>query len=230
MTDDDGVDPDAFPTPTPDNGPGVSRHVAMIVVYIISALVLSFFILSLVLNSWRRRLLSARNSGPDGPMSDINMHSALETHGVGKEMLSAFPLRVYRSSAAGHVTDDESAITIIVPKPAADKRLYSLDDNASLSKKSVREPSDDQVVAQDQEETCAICLCEYNDGDLLRCLPCGHEYHQECIDKWLLEMSSVCPYCRVGQRPINTNTPINVIPTAASMPRLSSTLYTQGGN
>lgn len=42
--------------------------------------------------------------------------------------------------------------------------------------------------------SCAVCLSEYNDGDLLRQLPCGHHFHQRCADKWL-RRNKRCPLC-----------------------------------
>ncbi|GAB2296422.1 hypothetical protein Dimus_030542 [Dionaea muscipula] len=43
---------------------------------------------------------------------------------------------------------------------------------------------------------CAICLCEFDDEDLLRLLTrCCHVFHQECIDLWLGSHRS-CPVCR----------------------------------
>ena len=30
-----------------------------------------------------------------------------------------------------------------------------------------------------------MCLCEYEEGDLLRNLKCGHDFHRDCIDQWL---------------------------------------------
>ena len=42
---------------------------------------------------------------------------------------------------------------------------------------------------------CAICMDEYKEGDLLRCLPCSHEFHVPCCDRWL-QSSSTCPLCR----------------------------------
>ncbi|KAG2676435.1 hypothetical protein I3760_12G052600 [Carya illinoinensis] len=35
---------------------------------------------------------------------------------------------------------------------------------------------------------CYICLVEYEEGDSLRILPCHHEFHRACIDKWLKEI------------------------------------------
>ncbi|GAB4857961.1 hypothetical protein Ancab_015866 [Ancistrocladus abbreviatus] len=43
---------------------------------------------------------------------------------------------------------------------------------------------------------CYICLVEYEEGDKLRILPCHHEFHRTCIDKWLKEIHRVCPLCR----------------------------------
>lgn len=45
------------------------------------------------------------------------------------------------------------------------------------------------------ETACAVCLSEFDNGQLLRRLPCGHHFHQHCIDKWLAR-SKVCPLCK----------------------------------
>ncbi|XP_030544440.2 uncharacterized protein LOC115750953 [Rhodamnia argentea] len=45
-------------------------------------------------------------------------------------------------------------------------------------------------------EQCYICLAEYEEGDKIRVLPCHHEYHVTCIDKWLKEIHGICPLCR----------------------------------
>ncbi|XP_059956484.1 E3 ubiquitin-protein ligase RLIM-like [Mesoplodon densirostris] len=47
----------------------------------------------------------------------------------------------------------------------------------------------------DALKACSICLTEYTENSKLRILPCSHEYHIHCIDRWLSE-NSTCPICR----------------------------------
>ncbi|KAF9201881.1 hypothetical protein BGZ49_007920 [Haplosporangium sp. Z 27] len=43
---------------------------------------------------------------------------------------------------------------------------------------------------------CAICLSEYEVGEKVRSLSCFHQFHQGCIDPWLLDVSALCPICK----------------------------------
>lgn len=45
------------------------------------------------------------------------------------------------------------------------------------------------------QERCSICLEEYKDGQELRVLFCGHEFHPKCVDPWLLN-NRRCPLCQ----------------------------------
>ena len=38
---------------------------------------------------------------------------------------------------------------------------------------------------QSKPAECSVCFCEYEEGDELRLLPCFHEFHVPCIDKWI---------------------------------------------
>ncbi|XP_068648380.1 uncharacterized protein [Aristolochia californica] len=52
------------------------------------------------------------------------------------------------------------------------------------------------VESGDDMDQCYICLVEYEEGDKIRVLPCRHDFHMSCIDKWLKEIHGVCPLCR----------------------------------
>ncbi|XP_062078257.1 uncharacterized protein LOC133782857 [Humulus lupulus] len=54
----------------------------------------------------------------------------------------------------------------------------------------------DKAKGGDEVSECYICLAEYEEGDKVRVLPCHHEYHMSCVDKWLKEIHGVCPLCR----------------------------------
>jgi E3 ubiquitin-protein ligase RNF13 len=49
-------------------------------------------------------------------------------------------------------------------------------------------------------ETCAICLEDYEIGEKLRLLPCNHEFHVVCIDRWLMARRPFCPVCKRDAR------------------------------
>jgi hypothetical protein len=44
-------------------------------------------------------------------------------------------------------------------------------------------------------QSCAVCIGEYEDGDELAELVCGHLYHVECVREWLTKHKE-CPLCR----------------------------------
>ena len=56
-----------------------------------------------------------------------------------------------------------------------------------------------QPNADDSEVKCLVCQHEYACGETLRRLPCGHVFHCECVDPWLLKNDN-CPYCRTCLR------------------------------
>ena len=53
----------------------------------------------------------------------------------------------------------------------------------------------------DTNDTCSICVSDYQDGDLIAEMPCGHKFHKECIHPWLrnninCNVNPNCPLCR----------------------------------
>ncbi|XP_077251994.1 E3 ubiquitin-protein ligase SDIR1-like [Tasmannia lanceolata] len=48
---------------------------------------------------------------------------------------------------------------------------------------------------QPDELTCSVCLDQVNVGELIRSLPCLHQFHVNCIDPWL-QQQGTCPVCK----------------------------------
>jgi hypothetical protein len=63
-------------------------------------------------------------------------------------------------------------------------------------------------------ERCLICLSSYETGEECRQLKtCGHMFHKECIDQWLITGRNSCPLCRgEGVKPLNSETPAEDTP------------------
>ncbi|CAL8330920.1 unnamed protein product [Gadus morhua 'NCC'] len=46
-----------------------------------------------------------------------------------------------------------------------------------------------------EQTLCVVCFCDFECRQLLRVLPCNHEFHAKCVDKWL-KTNRTCPICR----------------------------------
>ena len=91
----------------------------------------------------------------------------------------------------GALTEDGIELGIIAPG------VEKIDGDGGMSEKSTSPaPGDDS-------ECCSICLESFKTGDSCRKLPdpCGHMFHESCIDLWL-EMKTNCPLCKRSIRDI----------------------------
>lgn len=72
----------------------------------------------------------------------------------------------------------------------------------------VRQLSAESAIAKNQDSEssrpkwmldfndCTICLDCYKQSQSICGLPCGHNYHNECIIEWLIRGNHCCPICR----------------------------------
>eukprot|EP00297_Palpitomonas_bilix_P018638 CAMPEP_0113867060 /NCGR_PEP_ID=MMETSP0780_2-20120614/213_1 /TAXON_ID=652834 /ORGANISM="Palpitomonas bilix" /LENGTH=151 /DNA_ID=CAMNT_0000851969 /DNA_START=496 /DNA_END=951 /DNA_ORIENTATION=- /assembly_acc=CAM_ASM_000599 len=59
-------------------------------------------------------------------------------------------------------------------------------------------PREDNLKDEGQEAyRCSICLELLLPGNVARLLPCMHQFHADCVDKWLL-MDARCPVCKLA--------------------------------
>ncbi|KAK3944022.1 hypothetical protein QBC46DRAFT_16290 [Diplogelasinospora grovesii] len=96
-----------------------------------------------------------------------------------------------------------SRTTTGVPEEAADLllRVDSAQLQGGAAASSSRSPpvdgSSQWTKFMGRQSDCAVCLEEYVDGvSRVMSLPCGHEFHVECITPWLTTRRRTCPICK----------------------------------
>jgi len=108
---------------------------------------------------------------------DPNLSNSINRRGgVSQDILDALPVKTYCQGSTNL------------------QRTFSSHDtnntnNCTQENDSSRDGNDDEPPC------CLICLVDYENGDEVRTLPCGHDFHKECVDSWLYNHSS-CPACR----------------------------------
>ncbi|KAK6132784.1 hypothetical protein DH2020_033462 [Rehmannia glutinosa] len=54
---------------------------------------------------------------------------------------------------------------------------------------------EEETCLNQQINFCVICQNDYEDGEDIGTVDCGHEYHRDCIKKWLI-VKNTCPVCK----------------------------------
>ena len=39
--------------------------------------------------------------------------------------------------------------------------------------------------SETEQTVCVVCMCDFESRQVVRVLPCAHEFHSKCVDKWL---------------------------------------------
>jgi len=78
------------------------------------------------------------------------------------------------------------ASSVVIEQHAPRWRVIDHSDNSS-DKGEASEP-----------KSCCICMECFVEGDSVRTLPCKHDFHASCIDRWLLQCSECCPACSLA--------------------------------
>ncbi|CAL5366145.1 unnamed protein product [Camellia sinensis] len=62
----------------------------------------------------------------------------------------------------------------------------------------VKEGANDSRLGQTalDGEMCCVCLLTLEEGEDRRVLPCRHEFHRACVNRWLNGCQKTCPVCR----------------------------------
>ncbi|KAL6526802.1 E3 ubiquitin-protein ligase sdir1 [Orobanche gracilis] len=102
------------------------------------------------------------------------------------------------------MTDEEiSTLPVHKYNVSGPQRLKPIIGSSSTAVEKAQHLANAQVGSKTSGDdlTCSVCLEQVNDGELIRSLPCLHQFHVNCIDPWLRQQGT-CPVCkfRAGTR------------------------------
>lgn len=58
-------------------------------------------------------------------------------------------------------------------------------------------PPADEEAGDTEGVRCSVCLENFVEGELIRTVPCFHQFHAACVDPWLRQRGT-CPVCKSG--------------------------------
>lgn len=125
--------------------------------------------------------------------------------GLTQAIVDTFPIIKFNKSQPEPTTpsrvplktlpsDELTPMELSYSKPYADKSFSQISQSSTVD-------SGRSTPAPVSDAQCPICLLEFEDGDEIRVLPCegAHRFHKDCVDPWLLAVSTSCPLCRKGE-------------------------------
>nr|XP_019595752.1 PREDICTED: E3 ubiquitin-protein ligase RLIM-like [Rhinolophus sinicus] len=136
--------------------------------------------------------MSGSSSSDENPYLNLLMFETRDESSLSPGSLSQ--ARQYSRSLSPISFDDSDSWTSLELD-----QFFLVNDDQNPSTGLTREQIDNLTVRSfgknDVLKSCSICIMEYTEGNRLRVLPCSHEYHIHCIDRWLAD-NSTCPICR----------------------------------
>ena len=146
---------------------------------------------------------------PDAPV--LPALDNFKTIGVETGLLWAF---LFVSSVVAILSLINLGLQVSHQRDFDEISVESFDDQESATIRAFVKVLPEKVYTKAEPLTspeCCICIEEYEDQDKLKELPCGHLFHLDCIDVWLLGDDTkakhlTCPLCKSELDPFGKDT------------------------
>ncbi|PYH72138.1 RING-H2 finger protein [Aspergillus vadensis CBS 113365] len=193
-----------------------SPNTAMIILYSITGIITALFLAIIITGAVRAH----RHPERYGPRYTAGRPRQSRARGIARAMLDTIPIVRFGDNnqpdgkTVGPKGDVEMGSGLEVPANELEER----DVTTTAEVTSPHQPQTEAPPTESQEEkrsdapatetttdhpnfSCPICTDDFVKGQDLRVLPCNHQFHPECIDPWLVNVSGTCPLCRIDLNP-----------------------------
>lgn len=187
-------------TPDSDLLPGLrseSPNVALITLYAISGVITSLFALMLIGGFLRAR----RDPDRYGPRAAVPGSSPQSrAKGLARAVLDTLPIVRFGQPPPRtedvkkgdiemhHAISTTGAVALPAPPPQIALPVLLREVVGPVGGVGLL-----RIPSGSRQHQCPVCLDDFVEGEGLRVLPCRHEFHPDCVDPWLLNVSGSCP-------------------------------------
>ncbi|KAL2872515.1 uncharacterized protein BJX67DRAFT_10406 [Aspergillus lucknowensis] len=218
--------PDMSFSPTgpsiPDGGGADSPNTAMIILYSITGIITALFLSIIITGAIRAH----RHPERYGPRQRPGRPRQSRARGIARAMLETIPIVKFGDNNNDHLEADKGDVEMSIasdapasqlredetrqppmatggttsPSPGDAPRNPAAPTTESNQERHT-EAADTETPTDHPNFSCPICTDDFVKGQDLRVLPCNHQFHPECIDPWLVNVSGTCPLCRIDLNP-----------------------------
>lgn len=187
---------------------------AMIILYSITGIITALFLSIIITGAIRAH----RHPERYGPRQRPGRPRQSRARGMARAMLETIPIVKFGDAPDGKLENDKGDVEMSVESeiPASQLREDDQTRQSPMVTGGTTSPTPDETTEnrdattapESNEEkrtgtetsttdhpnfSCPICTDDFVKGQDLRVLPCNHQFHPECVDPWLVNVSGTCP-------------------------------------
>lgn len=183
----------------PGDSSGGNGHsaVAMSILYSITGIITLLFVFIIITGAVRAH----RNPDRYGPRSGTDgRRGQSRAKGLARAVLETLPVVKFgdRNQPKPDPELEMDTATTDGQYPAAQQSVPTNAADAASNQTSRVSMAHSEVTSvaesvADENLGCSICTEDFKVGEDVRVLPCNHQYHPQCVDPWLIDVSGTCP-------------------------------------
>ena len=174
----------------------------MIILYSITGIITALFLTIIITGAIRAH----RHPERYGPRRIVGRARQSRAKGIAKAMLDTIPIvkfggdddddKINTTTTTTTTTvikgDVELATTVEEEEqPTSNKSMNNVHDETTANNNNNNNNNNNE--SSGNNYICPICTDDFVKGQDIRVLPCNHQFHPECIDPWLVNVSGTCP-------------------------------------